>query len=100
MKNNLLSSQTAVDLDADNRNDKKSDGNAASSDCIPQFIVPEGHKGYEQAKRPDEGEHCTNSPGRHNLFILDVEEQSGVSVQADRCQTRKRSSAERGHSEN
>ena len=84
---NLLSSQTAVDLDEGSRNDEKSYSTTTYTDCIPQFIVQEGHKGQRQAKRPDEGQYCTNSPGRHNLLILDVEEQSGVSVQAYCCQT-------------
>ena len=67
----LRSSQKAVDPDAGDRNDEKRDDTTASTDCIPRCIVPEGIR----AKSPDEGEPCTNSPGRYNLFILDVEEQ-------------------------
>ena len=81
----MLRLQTAVDLDADNRNDEKRDGNAGNNAYIPQFRACDGCKSKEDGKSPDEGEHCANSPGRHNLLILEVEKQGGVSVQTYRC---------------
>ena len=54
---NLLRSQTAVDLEAGNKNDENKESTTVYTDCIPQFIVPEGHNGQEQAKSPDESEH-------------------------------------------
>ena len=97
----LLSSQTtAVDLDTGDKSDQKSNCTDTNKACMPQFMVPEGWKGKEQCKCPDEGEHSTNSPGRHNLLILEVEKKSGVSVQADRCQSQEWSSGESGRGDN
>ena len=80
----MLSSQTAVDLYAGGRNDDKIHGNDSDQLLHAKQFTPQDSRGCEQGKCPDEGEHCTNSPGRHNLLILKVEEQSDVSVQADR----------------
>ena len=94
-----LSSQTAVDFYAQNGNDQKDESSGSGHCRTTQFTVQQRREGQEQRKNPDEGEHCTNSPGRHNLLILEVEKKSGVSVQADRCQSQERSAAERGRRE-
>ena len=82
---NVLCSQTAVDLDAGNRNADKRDNSARNDAYIPQLKACDGCKNKEDGKSPDEGEHCANSPGRHNLLILEVKKQGGVSVQTYRC---------------
>ena len=67
-----------------NKNDEKRDNSARNDAYIPQLKACDGRKSKEDGKSPDEGEHCANSPGRHNLLILEVEKQGGVSVQAYR----------------
>ena len=72
----MLSSQPAVDLDAGNRNDEKRDNSARNDAYIPQLKACDGRKSKEDGKSPDEGEQCANSPGRHNLLILEVKKQA------------------------
>ena len=70
---NLLSSQTAVDLDAGDKNDEKSDSNDNTRTYIPYLTIQPREECKSRAS-PDDGEHCTHSPGRHNLLVLEVEE--------------------------
>ena len=82
---NLLCSQTAGYSEAGNRNDEKRDNSARNNACGPQFRACDGCKSKEDGKSPDEDEHCANWPVRHNMLMLEVEKESGVSVQTHRC---------------
>ena len=93
---NLLSSQTAVDLDGGDRNEEKRAGNDWNNSYTPLFSALDECKSKEHGKSPYEGEHCTNSPGRYSLLILEDEEQSSISVQDYRSQSPKRSNTHCG----